>query len=57
MSGELIGTAEAARMLGLSEAHVRRLARQGRLPHVKQGECPQGRLLFFKDSLVSSYIR
>lgn len=54
---ELVNSKEAASILSLSEAHVRRLARQGRLPHVKQGDCKQGRLLFFRDALVSSYIR
>ena len=53
---ELVSTTEAAAILCLSEAHVRRLARQGKLPHVKQGDNPQGRLLFFRESLLNSYI-
>lgn len=54
---ELVDCKAAANILSLSEAHVRRLARQGRLPHIKQGDFKQGRLLFFRDALVSSYIR
>jgi excisionase family DNA binding protein len=54
---ELVSSKEAARILSLSEAHVRRLARQGKLPHVKQGDYGQGRLLFFRDALINSYLR
>lgn len=52
---EMVSTREAARLLGISTSRVRRLAQTGKLPCVKQGEHSQGRLMFPKKTLYSSY--
>ena len=47
---DLCTTSEAAKILGISPAYLRRIA--DRYPHVKQGEGKQARLLFRKEALV-----
>jgi hypothetical protein len=47
---DLCTTSEAARILGISPAYLRRIA--DRYPHIKQGEGKQARLLFRKDALL-----
>lgn len=46
----LCTTSEAAKILGISPAYLRRIA--DRYPHIKQGEGKQARLLFRKEGLV-----
>ena len=47
---DLCTTSEAAKILGISPAYLRRIA--DRYPHVKQGEGKQARLLFRKEGLL-----
>lgn len=51
---ELLSCKEAAAMIGISEEHIRKI--KDRLPHVKQGNNNQGRLLFLRDGLLESYL-
>jgi hypothetical protein len=43
-------TSEAAKLLGISPAYLRRIA--NRYPHIKQGEGKQARLMFKKEGLL-----
>lgn len=52
-SEEMVTTEEAARILHVSTAHMRRIA--SRFPHIKQGEQKQGKLLFVRDALLKNY--
>lgn len=52
---EMVTTEEAAKILGISANHLRRI--KDRFPHVKAGENVQGKLLFKRDSLLESYVR
>ena len=45
---------EAAETLNLSEDYVRKI--KDKLPHVKQGNSKQGRLLFVKEGLMEAYL-
>lgn len=47
---DLCTTSEAAKILGITPAYLRRIA--DRYPHVKQGEGKQARLLFRKEGLI-----
>ena len=47
---DLCTTSEAAKILGISPAYLRRIA--DRYPHVKQGEGKQARLMFRKEALL-----
>ena len=47
---DLCTTSEAAKILGITPAYLRRIA--DRYPHVKQGEGKQARLLFRKEALL-----
>lgn len=47
---DLFTTSEAAKILGISPAYLRRIA--NRYPHIKQGEGKQARLMFKKEALV-----
>lgn len=47
---DLCTTSEAAKILGISPAYLRRIA--DRYPHIKQGEGKQARLLFRKEALL-----
>lgn len=47
---EMVSVKEAARILRISEAHMRRIKDQ--YPHMKIGDKNQGRLLFKRDSLL-----
>jgi hypothetical protein len=51
---ELISCKDAAALIGVSEDYVRKI--KDRLPHVKQGNNNQGRLLFFKEGLMEAYL-
>lgn len=51
---ELISCKEAATLIGVSEDYVRKI--KDRLPHVKQGNNNQGRLLFIKEGLLEAYL-
>lgn len=50
---EMVSTAEAARILGVTPGHMRRIA--DRFPHIKAGENRQGKLLFKRDALLPNY--
>ena len=45
---------EAAETLNLSEDYVRKI--KDKLPHVKQGNSKQGRILFVKEGLMDAYL-
>ena len=51
-SGEYVNCSEAARILGISTVRLR--ARKDEFPHIK-GDGNQGRLLFLKSALLSTY--
>ena len=51
---ELITVKEAVETLNLSEDYVRKI--KDKLPHVKQGNSKQGRLLFVKEGLMEAYL-
>ena len=51
---ELITVKEAAETLNLSEDYVRKI--KDKLPHVKQGNSKQGRILFVKEGLMDAYL-
>lgn len=51
-SEEYVNCAEAARILGISSVRMR--ARKDDFPHIK-GDGQQGRLLFLKSALLSTY--
>lgn len=51
---ELITVKEAAALIGVSEDYIRKI--KDRLPHVKQGNNNQGRLLFVKEGLMEAYL-
>ena len=51
---ELISCKEAASLIGVSEDYVRNI--KDRLPHVKQGNNNQGRLLFIREGLMEAYL-
>ena len=51
---ELISCKEAATLIGVSEDYVRKI--KDRLPHVKQGNNNQGRLLFVREGLLEAYL-
>ena len=51
---ELISSKEAAAQIGVSEDYIRKI--KDRLPHVKQGNNNQGRLLFVKEGLMEAYL-
>lgn len=50
---ELVGVNEAAEILGYTPGHMRRVKDQ--YPHIKHGNTPQGKLLFYKDQLVKTF--
>ena len=51
---EMISCKAAAAYLGISEDYLRKI--KDRLPHVKQGNNNQGRLLFVKKGLMEAYL-
>ena len=51
---ELIGVREAAEICGITTYHIRKI--KDRLPHVKVGDHQQGRLMFYRDSLLEHYL-
>lgn len=48
---QTLTTAQAAKLLGISPSHLRKIA--ARYPHIKRGEGKQARLLFFRDQLLN----
>lgn len=50
---EYVTTKEAAKMLGISEMHLRRL----KLPHISHGDGQQARHLYEKDTLMQNYLQ
>ena len=50
---EMVSTKEAAAILHITPARMRQIA--DRFPHVKQGDNPQGKLLFVRKSLLEQY--
>ena len=54
-SEEMVGVKEAARILCISESHLRRI--KERFPHTKAGEHQQGRLMFVRSKLLPSYLQ
>ncbi len=52
---EMVRSKEAARILGISEKHLRRI--KERFPHIKNGNNNQGHLLFVKDALLKEYAK
>ena len=50
---EMVSVKEAARILNISENHMRRIKNQ--FPHIKNGEKQQGHILFLRDSLLKIY--
>lgn len=51
--GEYVSTREAASILRVSPDRMRHL--KDKFPHIKVGECGQGKLLFLKSSLLERY--
>lgn len=51
---ELISSKETAALIGVSEDYIRKI--KDRLPHVKQGNNNQGRLVFVKEGLMEAYL-
>ena len=47
---EMVTTAEAAKILGISAGRMRQIA--DKYPHVKRGENKQGQLLFMRNALL-----
>ncbi len=52
---ELVSCSEAAEILGYTPAYMRRVKNQ--YPHVKHGDNPQGKLMFYKDELVKTFAK
>ena len=52
---EMVPVSEAARILGISEDHMRRI--KDKFPHIKNGNNKQGRLLFVRDALLKEYAK
>lgn len=50
---EYVGTAEAARILGVSPNYLRQIKNQ--YSHIKSGKNNQGRLLFKRESLLENF--
>lgn len=50
---EMVSVKEAARILNISENHMRRIKNQ--FPHIKNGENRQGHILFLRDALLKIY--
>ena len=52
---EYVTVKEAARMIGISENHMRKLKDQ--FPHIKNGDKQQGRVLFLREGLIRNYAK
>ena len=52
---EMVDSKEAARMIGVCPAYMRRL--KDRIPHVKVGLHKQGRILFRKADIISAFVK
>ena len=50
---EMVSVKEAARILNISENHMRLIKNQ--FPHIKNGENRQGHILFLRDALLKIY--
>ena len=51
---EWVSMKNAAQILGISLSRMKHI--KDRFPHVKQGDCEQGRVLFLKSALMENYI-
>ena len=51
---DLVSTAEAAAILGISPAHLRKI--KDRFPHVRVGTHGKGKLLFLRSGLWKGYL-
>ena len=52
---EMVPVSVAAKILGISEDHMRRI--KDKFPHIKNGNNKQGRLLFVRDALLKEYAK
>jgi len=52
---EMVTVKEAARILNISESHMRRIKDQ--YPHIKNGNNAQGHVLFVRESLLKTYAK
>lgn len=52
---EMVGVHEAARILGITDNHMRRI--KDKFPHIKSGNYSQGRVLFVRDALLKEYAK
>ena len=52
---EMVPVSVAARILGISEDHMRRI--KDKFPHIKNGNNKQGRILFVRDALLKEYAK
>ena len=52
---EMVPVSVAARILGISEDHMRRI--KDKFPHIKNGNNKQGCLLFVRDALLKEYAK
>lgn len=52
---EMVTVKEAARILNISEGHMRRIKDQ--YPHIKNGNNAQGHVLFVRESLLKTYAK
>ncbi len=50
---DMVSTEEAAKILGITPDRMRHI--KDRFPHIKAGGNKQGKLLFVRDSLLTSY--
>lgn len=49
-ASRLVGVKEAARILGISIDHMRRI--KDEFPHIRRGENQQGHIYFYRDALI-----
>lgn len=52
---EMVSVKEAARILNISENHMRRIKDQ--FPHIKNGNNSQGHILFVREALLKTYAK
>ena len=52
---EMVSVKEAARILNISENHMRRI--KDHFPHIKNGNNSQGHILFVREALLKTYAK
>lgn len=52
---EMVSVKEAARILNITENHMRRIKDQ--YPHIKNGNNAQGHILFVREALLKTYAK